>query len=657
MDPLGSIKEVFIVIVLILMNGLLAMLEMALVSARKSRLEQLADEGSSKAAYILKLAQEPTEFLSTVQIGITLVGIGTGVYSGAMLAAPLEGLLREISVLRPYAGVVSYTFVVALVTYLSLILGELIPKKMALNNPEKVAMSFAGFIKVIITAFKPLTVFLSVSTRFLLKALGLKPSDEPPVTEEEVRVLLEQGRLHGVFNVGEQKMIENVFELDDLRVSEIMTPRTKITWLDVNDPLYKHLEVIAEKQYSCYVVAEEDLEHVLGVVYTKRFLADVLGATGASMRSSVQQPLYVPEGMYTQKLLDMFKDTRIKVALVMDEFGGLAGMVTLRDIIEHLVGDLPSYDEEFKQEIVEREDGSWLVDGLLPISEFKDVSTRFLLKALGLKPSDEPPVTEEEVRVLLEQGRLHGVFNVGEQKMIENVFELDDLRVSEIMTPRTKITWLDVNDPLYKHLEVIAEKQYSCYVVAEEDLEHVLGVVYTKRFLADVLGATGASMRSSVQQPLYVPEGMYTQKLLDMFKDTRIKVALVMDEFGGLAGMVTLRDIIEHLVGDLPSYDEEFKQEIVEREDGSWLVDGLLPISEFKDFLDLDELPLEEKTGFNTVAGFVVTNIGHIPTAGNYFLWNGYRFEVVDMDGTRIDKILVEKLPEAEAAETDTKDQ
>ena len=145
--------------------------------------------------------------------------------------------------------------------------------------------------------------------------------------------------------------------------------------------------------------------------------------------------------------------------------------------------------------------------------------------------------------------------------------------------------------------------------------------------------------------------------LLDMFMYSRIMVALVMDEFGGLAGMVTLRDIIEHLVGDLPSYDEEFKQEIVEREDGSWLVDGLLPISEFKDFLDLDELPLEEKTGFNTVAGFVVTNIGHIPTAGNYFLWNGYRFEVVDMDGTRIDKILVEKLPEAEAAETDAKDQ
>ena len=195
--------------------------------------------------------------------------------------------------------------------------------------------------------------------------------------------------------------------------------------------------------------------------------------------------------------------------------------------------------------------------------------------------------------------------------------------------------------------------RYSCYVVAEEDLEHVLGVVYTKSFLANVLAATGSSLKSSVQQPLYVPEAMHTQKLLDMFKDTRIKVALVMDEFGGLAGMVTLRDIIEHLVGDLPSYDEDIKQEIVQREDGSWLVDGLLPISEFKDFLDLDELPLEEKNGFNTVAGFVVTNIGHIPTAGNYFEWNGFRFEVVDMDGTRIDKILVAKRPaeESEKAE------
>ncbi len=436
MDPLGSVLECIIVLVLILLNGLLSMLEMAVVSSRKSRLEQLAEEGSVKAAYIAAIADEPTVFLSTVQIGITLVGIGTGVYSGAMLAAPLEVLLRQIPFMVPYAAFVSYTFVVVLVTYLSLVLGELIPKKLALNNPEKVAMLFAGFIRLLITLFRPLTIFLSVSTTVLLRFIGVKPSEEPPVTEEEVKVLIEQGREHGVFDDREQMMIENVFALDDLRVSEIMTPRTKIEWIDLNDAPDVQFSEMSEKMYSCFVVAENDLEHVSGVVYTKKVFA------------------------------------------------------------------------------------SWL------------------------------------------RGK------------------------------------------------------------GERDL------------------------RKFIQEPLYVPEAMHTQSLLDMFKVKRVKVALVMDEFGGLAGMVTLRDVIEHLVGDLPSYDEDVKQEIVKREDGTWLVDGMLPISEFKDYFEFEELPLEEKNGYNTVAGFVVTNIGHIPEAGNYFEWEGYRFEVIDMDGTRVDKIMVVKLPE-----------
>lgn len=437
MDPLGSVVECIIVLVLILLNGLLSMLEMAVVSSRKSRLEQLAEEGSKSAAYISKLAEEPTVFLSTVQIGITLVGIGTGVYSGAMLAAPLEVLLRKIPFMVPYAAFVSYSAVVVLVTYLSLVLGELLPKKLALNNPEKMAIFFARFIKTLITIFRPLTIFLSVSTTVLLRVIGVKPNEEPPVTEEEVRVLIEQGREHGVFDDREQMMIENVFALDDLRVSEIMTPRTKIEWLDLNDTADVQFSEMSDKLYSCFVVAENDLEHVAGVVYTKKVFA------------------------------------------------------------------------------------SWL----------------------------------------------HG----GER-----------------------------------------------------------------------------NLRKFIQQPLYVPEAMHTQSLLDMFKVKRIKVALVMDEFGGLAGMVTLRDVIEHLVGDLPSYDEDVKQEIVKRDDGSWLVDGMLPVSEFKDYFEFEELPLEEKNGYNTVAGFVVTNIGHIPQAGNYFVWEGYRFEVIDMDGTRVDKVMVTQVPQQE---------
>ena len=372
MDPYGSAGECIIVLVLILLNGLLSMLEMAVVSSRKSRLEQLEDEGDEKAGFVLKIAEEPTEFLSTVQIGITLVGIGTGVYSGAVLAAPLGTLLKGIPVLAPYAALVAYAAVVGLVTYLSLVLGELLPKKLALNNPERVAIRFAPLMKVLLLIFKPLTVFLSVSTNFFLKLSGVKPSAEPPVTEEEVRVLIEQGREHGVFDDREQMMIENVFALDDLRVSEIMTPRTKIEWLDLNDPYESQLRDMSEKLYSCFVVGADDLEHICGIVYTKRVLSAWMNEGHRDLKEFVQTPLYVPEAIHTQSLLDMFKTNRVKVALVMDEFGGLAGMVTLRDVIEHLVGDLPSYDEDIKQEIVQREDGSWLIDGMLPISEFKD---------------------------------------------------------------------------------------------------------------------------------------------------------------------------------------------------------------------------------------------------------------------------------------------
>ena len=252
------------------------------------------------------------------------------------------------------------------------------------------------------------------------------------------------------------------------------------------------------------------------------------------------------------------------------------------------------------------------------------------------------------MRVLIEQGREHGVFDDREQMMIENVFALDDLRVSEIMTPRTKIEWLDLNDTADVQFSEMSDKMYSCFIVAENDLEHVAGVVYTKKVFASWLHGGERNLRKFVQQPLYVPEAMHTQSLLDMFKVKRIKVALVMDEFGGLAGMVTLRDVIEHLVGDLPSYDEDVKQEIVKRDDGSWLVDGMLPVSEFKDYFEFEELPLEEKNGYNTVAGFVVTNIGHIPQAGNYFVWEGYRFEVIDMDGTRVDKVMVTQVPQQE---------
>ena len=371
MDPFAYLEELLVVFLLIAANGVLSMLEMALVSSRKTRLEQMQTNGNKQAGYILTLVEEPTEFLSTVQIGITLVGIGTGVYSGAALAAPLAIVFRHLPLLDKYAGPLAYGLVVAVVTYLSIILGELIPKRIAINAPEKLVVAFAGLIKVLIKVFRPLTLLLSYSTKYLLQVMGTnKVSKEPPVTEDEVKLLIKEGTASGVFNADEQKIIENAFELDDLRVREIMAPRTQISWLDVKENSSTHLAQIAEKRYSCFVVADDDLDHVLGIAYTKHFLLQKLKQPEISLRAAVQQPLYVPESMRTQNLLNMFKKERIRVALVVDEFGSLAGMVTLRDVVEHLLGDVPSADENNEPQITVRDDGSWLVDGLLSINDF-----------------------------------------------------------------------------------------------------------------------------------------------------------------------------------------------------------------------------------------------------------------------------------------------
>ena len=348
-------------------------MEMAVVSSRKSRLEQLSDEGVPGAAEALGLAEEPADLLSAVQIGITLVGIGTGVFSGATLAAPLGQVLRDFSFPMRYADMVAYGTVVIWVTYLSLVFGELAPKRMALNEPEKLAIRFVGIMEYLIRLLRPLTWLLSRSTRSVLRAAGIRPTNAPPVSEEEVRVLLDQGTEHGVFEASEQEMIENVFSLGDTRVNALMTPRTQIEWLDLDDPIEQNVQLLAEKRYSCFLAAHGSLDDVAGIVYTKDFLAKRLLVGNLALEDTIRQPLYVPENTTALKVLDLFKRQRTKISLVVDEFGGIAGLVTLRDVMEHLVGELPSYDEEDEPYVVTREDGSWLLDGMLPIDELKEL--------------------------------------------------------------------------------------------------------------------------------------------------------------------------------------------------------------------------------------------------------------------------------------------
>lgn len=369
MDPLGYLQELVIVLLLIGANGILALLEMALVSARKSRVEQMA-ASSKGAAYILQLAQEPTEFLSTVQIGITLVGIGTGVYSGAAFAAPLAAVLRYASGMEAYARPLAYGLVVALVTYLSIIFGELLPKRCAINAPEALIVRCSALVRVLVALFKPFTFLLNVSTRYLLQLLHVKGREEQPVSEDELRLLIEQGASSGVFNNEEKRIMLSALELDRLRVSAVMTPRTQIGWLNIRSSDEEQLAQMSERRYSAFVIADEDLDHVLGIVYTKRLLLDGLKRQRLDLKRHIRQPLYVPENMRIDTLLKKFQQERVKIALVVDEFGAVAGMVTLRDVVERLLGSVPSFDEKAEQKIIRRSENSWLVDGLLPLDRF-----------------------------------------------------------------------------------------------------------------------------------------------------------------------------------------------------------------------------------------------------------------------------------------------
>ncbi|MFH1084967.1 MAG: hemolysin family protein, partial [Chloroflexota bacterium] len=281
-----------------------------------------------------------------------------------------------------------------------------------------------------------------------------------------------------------------------------------------------------------------------------------------------------------------------------------------------------------------------------PIVHLLSRSTDLAVRLLGIKPSDEPPTSDDEIRQLLEEGTQAGVFEEIEQDMVERVLLLDDRRVSALMTPRPDVAWLDVDDPP----EVIARKldqiPYSRFPVARGSLDNVLGEGRAKDLLAQYLTGKALSLASALRQPLYVPETMPALQVLEAFRKSGTPMALVIDEYGSLQGLVTLTDILESIVGDLPSADVPEESLAVQREDGSWLVDGMLPVDDFKETLDIESLPDEFEGLYNTVAGFVLVQIGHMPAATEHFEWGSLRFEVMDMDGQRVDKVLVTPLAE-----------
>ncbi len=358
---------IVIIICLLLLSGLFSMVEIALVSARKARLEVEIKKGKKSAKTALELANNPDRFISTSQLGITLISILTGLLSGELFVKDLSIVLSRISWLEPSAFIISKTLIVIVVTYFSLVIGELVPKRIGLGYAEKVAISFANPMNIVSLIAYPFVWLLSKSTVFVTSLFGLSRMDENKVTEEEIKAIVQEGFDDGEVQEVEQDIVERVFTLGDRDVGSIMTHRSDMVWLDITDTPEKIKAKVNDNLFNIYPVASEELDNMVGVVHLKD-LFDKVNMPDFSLSQVVRQAQFVPENQSVYNALELFRNERIKYGIVTDEFGGIQGIVTLTDILEALIGQVPDADEEL--EITERSDGSWLVDGQYSFYDF-----------------------------------------------------------------------------------------------------------------------------------------------------------------------------------------------------------------------------------------------------------------------------------------------
>ncbi len=361
--------ETLIILSLIILNSIFSLSEMAIVSSRKARLQQRINEGDTDAVIALQLSEHPNDFLSTVQVGITLIGVLTGAVAGATISEKLTDWLVTIPALALYAETIALGTVVVIITFLSLLFGELVPKRLALHNPERIAAIVATPMLFLSKVFSPAVKVLSGATSLVLRIMGIKPNENPPVTEEEILVQLDQGTQAGVFEEAEQDMVEGVFRLHDRRVFSLITPRSEIVWLDANDTPEEIKQTIAESPYSQFPVCEDSLDNVLGIIKARDLLLESLHGEPLRLKHNLQEVTYVPETAHASRVLEIFKSGAAEMLLVVDEFGSVQGLLTINDILEEIVGDI----EDGNPQATQRQDGSWLLDGMLPIEDLKEI--------------------------------------------------------------------------------------------------------------------------------------------------------------------------------------------------------------------------------------------------------------------------------------------
>ncbi len=377
--------DIALLLLLILFNGAFAMSEIAVVSSRKTRLQRLADDGRPGAHSALSLHAEPSNFLSAIQVGITTIGILSGAIGEAALVDPFAAWLSGFPVIAPYARLIALTIVVAGLTFFTVVVGELVPKRLALMAPESIASLVSRPMLWLARSTRPIVWLLSASSGLVLRLTGVRRKDEPPVTDDEIKVLMGQGAEAGVFHESERAIVSNVLRLDEQRIKAIMTPRKDIYALDLNDPDAEIRRRISESPYTRIVVCRDGLDHIVGILRTSDLLKAALGNEPLDVARALRPPLYVPAGVSTTQLLENFRKARLQSALIVDEYGELQGLATLTDVLTSIVGEIPSEDLSEEQDIVMREDGSWLMDGGVSVERFKTV----------LRVNDDLPGEEE----------------------------------------------------------------------------------------------------------------------------------------------------------------------------------------------------------------------------------------------------------------------
>lgn len=440
--------EIFIIIVLIILNGLFSMAEFALVSVRKVRLQQMAERGEKRADTALSLSEDPNTFLSTIQIGITLVGILAGAFGGAAIAKEIEGSFTIIPVLEPYAGIISLFVVVLIITYFTLVFGEIIPKRVGLVYPEQISVIAAGPIIIISKIFGPINKLASLTTDAVLWIFNSHSPQDPVVTEEDITSLLEEGTQAGVFNEAEQELVESAFRFGDREVVTLMAPRPEVVYLDLEDSFEENKEKILASGHTRYPICQGGLDSVMGVISIRDLWSQMASGNEPNLKLLLQEALVIPEHITALRLLELFRTAKTPLAIIMDEYGSVAGIITLHDLLEAIVGDLSTVDQPDEEPgIIEREDGSWFIDGMVPAEELRE-----LLGLKSLPEEDEGVYRTAAGFVMAELGKIP---IPGDHFIMDGIkFEVADMdkrRIDKIIVSRIRPRIDEISDDDTSH--------------------------------------------------------------------------------------------------------------------------------------------------------------------------------------------------------------